>query len=147
MNSEKRKDNTIPTIWLLTLPLIGLIQKLLETFGWLERGSWLNFILLLIAPVIWVIVARRLTDHPFAPLVMVGGIYGILTAIIELIYWLNNSPSLGLGDSNWSFNDLMTAINNILIPGFRFLGNVMLGLFIGAMAGIAARIINNRNQT
>lgn len=141
MTQEKRKPLEISFIWILLLPLLGLCQKYFSLIGWLEMGSWLNFIALLLGPIIWTSIVLKQTARPFKPLLLIGGIYGLYTGAMELVHWMFTRESLNLGESNWSFEDLLASINQFLIPAFRFLGNFMLGLLIGAITGSIAYVI------
>lgn len=102
MDSEKRRKYNIPTLWLLTLPLLGIPHKLLEVFRVLEMGSTINFLVLLIAPILWVILVRKRVNDPLRPLLIIGGIYGLLAGIITVFEWINFGGPLGIGVSNWS---------------------------------------------
>lgn len=142
MNRKREQSSTLPVPWLILLPLIGVVHSLLVVFGWLERGSWLNFIVMLVVLAIWIIVAIRESVQPFPILLIVGSIYGFLTASIHFIHWLTVRPSLGFGATNWTLDQLLTAINYWLIPLFPFAGYILFGLFIGTVAGFVARMIS-----
>lgn len=139
--TKEKKFQSVPVKWFIVLPLIGVIQKVLELFGWLEQGSWPNFILLLGVLALWIVVVLRETPVPFSPLVWIGSIYGLLVAIINLTFWMNFRESLGLEETGWSFEDLLTAINYFLRPGFQFIGQVLVGIFLGVLTGFIARMI------
>lgn len=143
MDSENRKKHNIPMLSLLGLALLGVPHKVLEVFEVLEMGSTLNFIVLLIAPILWVILVRKKAKDPLFLLLTIGGIYGLLSGVIAVFEWINFEAPLDLGRSNWSFDDLLTAIEYYLTPGARFIGQILLGIFIGFIAGLAARMINN----
>lgn len=146
MKRENRQLRSVPTVLILTLPLIGAVHSLLVAFDVLEMGSWPAFIALFLVLILWAFVIAKETKKPFTPLLVIGGIYGVLTAVIQFIHWFMNREPLGLGDSNWSLDDLLNAINQLLIPAFRFIGNVGLGVLMGALAGLIARIIVNSHK-
>ena len=115
--------------------------------GWLVEGSWLNFILLLIAPIIWAYLVLQRTEYsPFSPLLLMGGIYGLYMAIIDLIYWFITRAPLGPEHENWSLDDLLRAIVALLVPVFRFTSNILFGLLIGAITGFIANQVVKRRQ-
>lgn len=146
MKKEDRELRSVPTVLILTLPLLGAVHSLLVVFDVLEMGSWPNFIVLSLVPILWAFVIAKETNKPFTPLLVIGGIYGVLTAVIQFIHWFLNRESLGIGDSNWSLDDLLNAINQLLIPAFRFIGNIGFGVLVGAFAGLIARIIVNSRK-
>ena len=88
MKSLKNESN-LSMWWIIGLALLGVIQKLLQIAGILILGTWLNFFVTLLIPLIWGMVIVQKTSRPFGPLVWVGGFSGALSAGIEVIYWLN----------------------------------------------------------
>lgn len=147
MNRVKRTPHNIPFSWFILLPLLGIPQKIGVLFGWLNEGSWLNFILLLIAPILWVVlVLQRTESSSFNPLLLIGLIYGFYLAVTEFIYWLIFQDSHALAQGTWTFNDLMGAITYFLIPIFRFFGHLLFGLLIGAITGFIAQLIAKRRR-
>lgn len=147
MKRIKRDTHDIPFLWFVFLPVLGVFQKIGVLMGWLVEGSWLNFSLLLIAPIIWAYLVLQRTEHfPFSSLLLMGGIYGLYVAIIDLIYWFVTRAPLGPERKNWSLDDLLNAIVALLVPVFRFAGNVLFGFLIGAITGFIASRIAKRRQ-
>ncbi|HLR92291.1 MAG TPA: hypothetical protein VK048_04455 [Atopostipes sp.] len=145
MEKEKSTGRKVSLVWLFTLPLLGVVHRLFVLLGWLQMGSWLNFIMMLFIPVVWIYIILQETDEPFAPLFFIGFLSGLLVSITELIYWLITREPLGPADTNWSLDDLLGAINQLLLVIFPFIGHIMLGLLTGAIAGfIGKRIVENR---
>ena len=145
MEKEKSTGRKVSLVWLFTLPLLGVVHRLFVLLGWLQMGSWLNFIIMLFIPVLWIYIILQETDEPFAPLFFIGFLGGLLVSITELIYWLITREPLGPADTNWSLDDLLGAINQLLLVIFPFIGHIMLGLLTGAIAGfIGKRIVENR---
>ena len=146
MNQEKKFQN-LPIKWYIILPLLGLVHRALSAFGWLWEGSWFNFILLLGITALWAVVILEETQRPFRPLVWLGGINGFVIAIFETLFWYFTRPSLGLGDQNWSFYDLIHAISYYVSPILLFLGFIFSGLLFGALLGfICNRIVKYRKN-
>ena len=90
MKKEDRELRSVPTVLILTLPLLGAVHSLLVVFDVLEMGSWPNFIVLSLVPILWAFVIAKETNKPFTPLLVIGGIYGVLTAVIQFIHWFLN---------------------------------------------------------
>ena len=139
MKSLEKRPSPFPIGLVLSLPFLGLIQKIPELLGWVDMGTNSHFFLLLMAPVTWTMVAIHKIEQPFIPLLLVGGLYGVLMAISDLIYWIVMREPLGLPETGWSFDDLMMAINAFLIPSMQVIGNLLLGLVIGALTGLIAK--------
>lgn len=146
MSTIKRQRPDFPVVFITTLPLLGLLQKIPQLLGWLEMGSWLNFIVFILIPIIWIWVVMNITDKPFIPLLFIGVLYGLMNAVLDLIYWLTVRESLDLPETNWSFDDLSSVINEFLIAAMQFAGNVGLGLLIGVIAGFVAHCIVKRRK-
>lgn len=147
MEKEKRFERKVSLIWLFTLPFLGAIHRLLVLFGWLQMGSWLNFILMLLIPLLWIFIIIRETDEPFDSLFFIGALSGVLVSMTELVYWFVTRDPLGPSDTNWSFEDLLGAINQLLLVIVPFISHIILGLLTGAVAGfIGKRIVERRKQ-
>lgn len=138
---KKRRLQDVPVKWYIFLPLLGIIHRSLSLFGWLEQEGWLNYLLLLGIIFLWLFVVLKETDEPFSPLVWMGSIYGILTAIMEFIFWYIYRDPLGLEETVWSFNDLMYAISYYLRPGFLFFGRIVVSVLLGVLLGFTANLI------
>lgn len=147
MNTLKMRKHNIPFIWFILLPLLGLPQKVGVLFGWLSEGSWLNFVLLLVAPFIWmVLILRKTMRSPFNPLLLIGLNYGLYTAIIDFLFWLSHHDASALPQGTWTFYDLMDAMFYFLTPAFRFMANILFGLLLGVLTGFFAQLITKKRD-
>lgn len=147
MNLLGRGRQNIPFSWFVFLPLLGAFQKVGVLLGWLVEGTWLNFILLLTAPIIWTYLVLQRTERlPFNPLLLMGLSYGFYMALIHFIYWLITQEPLRAVREVVTFDDFYHSINELLVLFIHLLANVMLGLMIGVITGLIANRIFKRNQ-
>lgn len=145
VNQEKKFQN-VSKKWFFILPAIGVTHGMLGQIGLLQRGSWLNFILFLGVTYLWLLVVLNETQKPFRPLIWMGGIYGVLYAIFEILFWFLNGGLMGLGRPNESFEDLLESILYYISPFFLFFVRIVYGVLIGALIGFLANLMIKYQQ-
>lgn len=77
--------SNLPWTLIVILGAVGLVRLLLSILG-ISRGvAWISILATLVIMAIWIgVVVLRRVSHPFATLVFVGGMYGVLAMVLNV---------------------------------------------------------------
>jgi hypothetical protein len=77
--------SNLPWTLIVILGAVGLIRPILSILGVSRDLPWVSILVTLIIMAIWIgVVVLRRVLHPFATLVFVGGMYGVLAMVLNV---------------------------------------------------------------
>jgi hypothetical protein len=75
----------LPWTLIVVLGAVGLVRPILSILGVSEGLPWVSILATLVIMAIWIgVVVLRRVPHPFATLVFVGGMYGVLAMVLNV---------------------------------------------------------------
>lgn len=115
---------------LLGLALLGIPRVILNDLGVIEEGDAITWVLAVLPPVIWIVVALRAkVPNPFLTVFVVGVIFGVLLMLTHQVLWVaafdGTPPDVG-------------GPVGTIIPR---LAAVFSGVFTGAIIGVVTGLI------
>ncbi|WP_341718285.1 hypothetical protein QQG74_00230 [Micromonospora sp. FIMYZ51] len=135
--APNRRALGLPMLALFGLALLGLPRVVLHDLGLVHEGTFVNLLLVVVPPMVWIMVAVvRQVPNPFLTLLVVGLIYGVLLALTHQLLWdaaFDEPPMLG-----GNLSDLAPGTQEIIIRFFAAISSVFTGVIVGAVAGLIA---------
>ncbi|RXZ82612.1 hypothetical protein EBB07_08905 [Paenibacillaceae bacterium] len=124
----------MPLLMLLLLALLGVPRVIAHDLQLVDPGGWINRLLVFIPPLIWLIVVlRSKTTKPFAALLFIGILYGILLAVTHQLLWnyaFDQPPQLG-----GNLRHLSPAVGSLIARIFAFISSLATGTVVGILLG------------
>lgn len=122
------------------LALLGIPRALFHDLA--PLGPVLNGILVVGPVIVWIIVVLvRRVDQPFACVLLIGCLYGVLLGVVHEATWTtvwgDDPPSLG-GNLQ---GVLPRAAETAVQRGFAFVSSVVTGVVVGAIGGGVAALL------
>lgn len=129
---------------MIGLASLGLVRVLFHDLHLFEEFSLVSGGLSLVVALIWtIVVIQKRVTRPFTTLLMIGGIYGLLLALMHQLFWDsfwgNHLPSL---DGNLS-GIVSVQFEEIVLRTFAFLSSILTGLVVGAVLGLITVVIKS----
>ncbi|MGC5051390.1 hypothetical protein ACLQ2S_08070 [Micromonospora sp. DT48] len=137
MNTSPRPALGLPLLTLLGLALLGLPRVVLHDLGLVHERTFVNLLLVVIPPVVWIaVVLAKRVPNPFLTLLVVGLIYGVLLAATHQLLWqvaFDEQPTLG-----GNLADLAPGAQAVIVRIFAAISSVFTGVIVGVVAGLVA---------
>ncbi|GGM51032.1 hypothetical protein GCM10011608_39910 [Micromonospora sonchi] len=135
--TSRRPALGLPLLALFGLALLGLPRVVLHDLGLVHGRTFVNLLLVVLPPVVWVLVvlAKRV-PNPFLTLLVVGLLYGVLLTLTHQLLWgfaFDEPPTLG-----GNLSDLAPGAQTIIIRVFAAISSLFTGVIVGVVAGVVA---------
>ncbi|WP_370617284.1 hypothetical protein [Mumia sp. Pv 4-285] len=127
----------LPVWAIVALAALAMPRAVVHDLG-VDVGAFVNAVLALAPPAVWVVVALRArVPSPVTTLVVVGAVYGIGLGIGHNLMWdslFEDSPGLG-GSLD---GDLTEGTEAVVMRSVTFASSLFTGAVVGLVAGLVA---------
>ncbi|MEU7589500.1 hypothetical protein AB0A95_24780 [Micromonospora sp. NPDC049230] len=140
----------LPWIALIGLALLAVPRVILHDLDAIQEGDFVNFLLVFVPPVIWIVVALVVrAPKPFLTLLVVGGIYGVFLTLVHQLLW-NRSVGDDVTLGGNLENKLSAGTEELVIRVFATFSSLFTGLLVGAVAGLvvwgASKLVHSKTR-
>lgn len=120
------------------LAVLALVWVFLDHFRVIESGSTLSALVAFVPFALWVaVVLWRDVPRPFATLVRIGVIYGVMLAIAYQVLWdgvgSGYPPFIGT-----TVSEMAEPARDLVVRAFAIFTSLLSGVLVGVITGIAA---------
>lgn len=129
-------------VWLLiALALLGAPRAVLHDLGIAEGSGIVPAALAAVPAVVWIyVVERARVRSPLTTLLVVGGFYGMVLALVHNLLWsraFTREPALG-----GSFQGrLDPVVEEVLLRAAASVSSLVTGLLVGLVCGLVAELV------
>lgn len=136
--STRRARLGLPWPVLPGLALLAVPRVVLHDLHIVQEGTLVNALLVFAPVLVWIaVVWAARVPRPFLTLLVVGGCYGVLLALVHQLLWVNayggQPPRLG-----GELADLSPGAQDLIIRAFAAGSSLVTGTVVGAVSGLVA---------
>ncbi|MFI7025274.1 hypothetical protein [Micromonospora sp. NPDC049900] len=135
--SPHRSALGLPLLALVGLALLGLPRVVLHDLGLVHERTFVNLLLVVVPPVVWITVALvRRVPNPFLTLLVVGLCHGVLLAVAHQLLWdvaFDEPPTLG-----GNLTGLAPGAQTVVVRFSATISSVFTGVIVGVVTGLVA---------
>jgi hypothetical protein len=146
VDAKARLRLGLPAWLLVVLALLGAPRAVLHDLGIADGSGMVPAVLAVVPAMVWIYVAERArVPFPLTTLLVVGGLYGVVLALVHNLLWsraFTSEPALG-----GSFEGRLDPVTEeLLLRAAASVSSLVTGLVVGLVCGLVAELVRKARR-